>query len=112
MPSRRSTRYNKGRSQYYETKPKSRTTQDEHRRRILLSIDMTRIPKDWDEFKLLSVTDQWEMAKIISIAVDLLELMRTPFTQGVLQEYEWVLSEFWDYCCDDCNLPVDFCRSL
>ena len=86
-------------------------TKREHKRRMLQCIDLSAIPTNWDEFKELPNSKQLEMAKHISIAVGLFDLHRSGFIQGVLQEYEWVLTDFWDYTCDDCGLPIEYCKS-
>ena len=89
----------------------SPATKREHKKRMLHCIHIAAIPTNWDKFKELSNSDQLEMVKHISIAVGLFDLYRSDFIQGVLQEYEWVLADFWDYTCDDCRLPIEYCKS-
>ena len=100
-----------GKSQYQEPKRMTPATKREHKKCMLQHINVAAIPTDWDKFKELSNSEQLEMAKHILIAVGLFDLDRLDFIQGVLQEYEWVLADFWDYTCDNCGLPIEYCKS-
>ena len=90
----------------------SKVIRDEHERRMHISLDVKSLPSSWEEFNKLSPNDQYEMAKILSMAVRLYDHQRSDFIQGVLMEYEWVLIDFWEYACEGCDLPYSFCNIL
>jgi hypothetical protein len=91
---------------------RSRVVKEEHKRRVRDRIDVEDLPKTWEEFKLLSAEEQERMAKILSVVVQLFDYARTDFIQGVIQEYEWILSSYWLFVCKDCGFPDEFCASL
>ena len=76
------------------------------------SLNVKFLPKSWEEFNNYSKNDQLEIAKTLSVVVEVLEkeFERTEFVQGVFQEYECDLADLWEYCCDTCVLPFVFCK--
>jgi len=88
----------------------SKAVCNEHERRMRIQIDLNSLPDSWDKYLALTDAEQRNTAHLLSIAVKLFDHPRSEFVQGVLQECEWILADFWEYTCEGCGLPYSFCK--